>query len=197
MGIKGLTPDANVHVADTRLKLLAATKLPESTAITHNTQSLHAASGVSVPGVAKLSNEEQAQISKLKARDIQVHQHEQAHLSASAGLNVSSAAFTYQKGPNGVNYAVAGEVKIDTSPGRTPEETLVRAKQIADAALAPADPSPVDRSVAAKAQNMAQQAQMEIMQESNAETGKKAEQNVVRKTYDSADPPQSNIDLYA
>jgi hypothetical protein len=108
------------------------------------------------------SAEDQAKIDQLKARDLQVRQHEQAHLAAAGSLATSGATYTYQRGPNGVNYAVGGEVNIDTSPGRTPEETISKARQIQAAALAPADPSGQDRSVAARAGQMAQQAQAEI-----------------------------------
>jgi hypothetical protein len=108
------------------------------------------------------SKEDQAKIDALKASDTKVRQHEQAHLAAAGGLATSGATYTYEKGPNGVSYAVAGEVNIDTSPGRTPEETLQRARTIQAAALAPADPSAPDRAVAAHAQQMALQAQAEI-----------------------------------
>ncbi len=103
-----------------------------------------------------------ALIDKLKARDTEVRQHEQAHLAAAGGLAVSGAAYTYQRGPNGVDYAVGGEVHIDTSPGRTPEETITRARTIQAAALAPADPSGPDRAVAAQAQQLEQQARAEL-----------------------------------
>lgn len=107
-------------------------------------------------GAGQLTPEEQAQVDKLKARDRQVRQHEQAHMAAGAGLVTSGASFTYQRGPDGVNYAIGGEVGINTLPGRTPDETIRRAQQIRAAALAPADPSGQDRAVAAQA------AQMEI-----------------------------------
>lgn len=88
-------------------------------------------------------------------------------MTAGAGLVTSGASFTYQKGPDGVNYAIGGEVGISTSPGRTPDETIQRAQQIRAAALAPADPSGQDRAVAAQAAQMAQQAQMEKSQPEN------------------------------
>ncbi|MBA5635659.1 catalase [Duganella sp. LX20W] len=103
-----------------------------------------------------------ALIDRLKTRDTEVRQHEQAHLAAAGGLAVSGAAYTYQRGPNGVDYAIGGEVHIDTSPGRTPEETITRARTIQAAALAPADPSGPDRAVAAQAQQMEQQARAEL-----------------------------------
>lgn len=118
-----------------------------------------------IGGKKELSDEERAQLQKLKARDLQVRQHEQAHMAAGSGLITSGASFTYEKGPDGVNYAVGGEVGISTSPGRTPQETIQRAQQIRAAALAPADPSGQDRSVAAEASKMEQQARAELAQQ--------------------------------
>jgi hypothetical protein len=116
----------------------------------------------------ELSPEDQALLRKLQARDREVRQHEQAHLSAAGGLAISGASYTYQKGPDGVNYAVGGEVSIDVSPGRTPEETISRAQRIRAAALAPAEPSGQDRAVAAQASQMEQQARAELAQQSRA-----------------------------
>ncbi len=113
----------------------------------------------------KFSDEALAQIGKLRARDTKVRQHESAHLTAAGGLATSGASFTYQKGPDGVNYAIGGEVGIDVSPGRTPQDTIERAKTIKAAALAPADPSGPDLAVAAKAQQLEQQARGELAQQ--------------------------------
>ncbi|WP_256079677.1 putative metalloprotease CJM1_0395 family protein [Massilia sp. YIM B04103] len=110
----------------------------------------------------ELTSDQLKQIDKLKARDQQVRQHEMAHLSAAGGLATSGPTYTYQRGPDGINYAIGGEVNIDTSPGRTPQETLERARTIQAAALAPADPSGPDRAIAARAQQMAQQASQEL-----------------------------------
>lgn len=112
----------------------------------------------------QLTPEQLAQIDKLKQRDTEVRQHEMAHLSAAGGLATSGPSYTYQRGPNGVNYAVGGEVHIDTSPGATPEETIARARTIQAAALAPAEPSGADRAVAARAQQLEQQARAELEQ---------------------------------
>jgi len=136
-----------------------------------------------------------ALIAKLKARDQQVRNHEQAHLAAAGGLAVSAASFTYQKGPDGVSYAVGGEVGIDTSPGRTPEETISRARTIRAAALAPADPSGQDQAVAAQASQMAQEAQLELAREQPDE-GKDesgaARQRQVERYYGSSETAQKN-----
>ena len=121
----------------------------------------------SKPG--ELSPEDAAQVAKLKQVDRQVRQHEQAHMAAAGGMATSGASYTYQKGPDGVNYAVGGEVSISTSPGRTPEETLRRAQTVRAAALAPADPSGQDRAVAAQASKMAMEARMEMAQQSKDE----------------------------
>lgn len=119
-------------------------------------------------GKNELTSDQLKQIDKLKARDQQVRQHEMAHLAAAGGLATSGPTYTYQRGPDGVNYAIGGEVNINTSPGRTPQETLERARTIQAAALAPADPSGPDRAIAARAQQMAQQASQELVaQKSN------------------------------
>lgn len=104
-------------------------------------------------------------IDELKKTDRAVRAHEQAHLAAAAGLAVSGATFSYRRGPDGQQYAVGGEVSIDASPGRTPEETVDKAERIQAAAIAPADPSAQDRAVAARAAQMKLQAQLEIAQE--------------------------------
>jgi hypothetical protein len=127
-----------------------------------------AAEGKPTPEANKpgeLSAEDAARIAKLKQIDRQVRQHEQAHLAAAGGMATSGASYTYQKGPDGVNYAVGGEVSISVSPGRTPEETLRRAQTVRAAALAPADPSGQDRAVAAQATKMAMEARMEMAQQ--------------------------------
>jgi hypothetical protein len=155
MLITGFVPNP-VNPGETKLKLVQGTEPAAA--------SDAASRKPSRKQTNELSDADQQAVSKLKAIDTKVKQHEQAHLSAAAGLNVTPANFTYQKGPNGINYAVAGEVRIDTTPGRNPADTLAKAEQIIDAALAPADPSPADRSVAARAAYMAQQARTELQQ---------------------------------
>lgn len=105
------------------------------------------------------------ELAELKARDQRVRAHEAAHLAAAGGLARGGASYTYQRGPDGVAYAVGGEVSIDTSavPGN-PAATQAKAQQIQAAAMAPADPSAQDRSVAAAASAMAAQAQRELQQ---------------------------------
>ena len=75
------------------------------------------------------------------------------------------ARFSYTTGPDGRAYATGGEVSIDRSavPG-DPAATIQKLRQVQRAALAPADPSPQDRSVAAGASMSITQAQMELAQ---------------------------------
>ena len=108
----------------------------------------------------ELTEEEQAQVAELKQPDQQVRRHEAAH-TAVGGQYAGAPTFTYTAGPDGKRYATGGEVSIDMSPGRTPEETIRKADQVRAAALAPADPSGQDRAVAAAATQMKAQAQAE------------------------------------
>lgn len=132
---------------------------------------------------------------ELQQRDREVRAHEQAHISASGGLASGGARFSFQQGPDGKQYAIGGEVNIDTSPGRTPQETINKAQQIRAAALAPADPSPQDRSVAAEASEMEAQARAELAKTINtgqSATGKRAEQS-----YGASEAAPAKIDTQA
>jgi len=133
-----------------------------------------------------LNDAEMAVLSELKSIDSQVRLHEQAHLAQAGGLAMSGANFTYKTGPDHRRYAVGGEVQINAGPGRTPEETLRKPQIIRSAALAPAQPSPQDRAVAASAGQMEQAARAEIAQ--LAATAKKLAQS-----YGSTDSPVSRL----
>lgn len=109
-----------------------------------------------------LTEHERTQLDKLKRRDQEVRTHEAAHKSAAGGLASGGPAYETQTGPDGQDYAVGGHVKIDTSPGRTPEETIAKAQRIRQAALAPAEPSGQDLAVASKAARMEAQARAEL-----------------------------------
>lgn len=147
----------------------------------------------------QLSEADAALVAKLQARDRAVRQHEMAHLAVSGGLATSGASFTYQKGPDGVDYAVGGEVSIDTSPGRTPEDTIARARQIQAAALAPADPSGQDRAVAAQAAQMEIAARAQLAAQSGTDSGNseaREQANRVQRAY-SEPVTGSLISVYA
>nr|WP_324258626.1 putative metalloprotease CJM1_0395 family protein [Cellvibrio fontiphilus] len=105
------------------------------------------------------------QIQALAARDREVRAHEQAHASV-AGQYARGTSYTYQRGPDGVSYAIGGEVQIDTSPiPGDPEATLRKAQQLRRAANAPAEPSSQDARVAAQAAQMEQQARIELREQ--------------------------------
>ena len=110
----------------------------------------------------RLSDHERRELDELRERDRHVRTHEQSHMAAAGGLVRRGPRFTYKTGPDGTDYAVGGHVQIDTSPGATPEATIAKAAQMRRAALAPADPSPADRAVAAKAAKMEARARAEI-----------------------------------
>lgn len=117
-----------------------------------------------VDKVNELNQDQLRQLQTLKARDREVKNHEQAHLSAAGGIAISGASFQYVTGPDGQRYAVGGEVSIDTSEeANDPAATLRKAETIRRAALAPAQPSSQDYRVAAQATAMANKASAELM----------------------------------
>ncbi len=118
-----------------------------------------------------LTEEEQEQVEELKQRDLEVRQHEQAHLAAAGSLATGGAQYEFQTGPDGKQYAIGGHVNIDTSPGSNPQATIAKAKQIQRAATAPADPSPQDVKVAAKASQMLMEAQQKLSEDSSTSEG--------------------------
>ena len=120
----------------------------------------------------ELTAEEQLQVNDLKQQDAEVKAHEAAHLAAAGGLARGGASYEYQKGPDGQNYAVGGEVSIDSSPvDGNPKSTIAKAQQIRSAALAPASPSSQDYQVAAKASQMEAEARQEIAKSDRTSQG--------------------------
>lgn len=119
---------------------------------------------------SKLSDAEQRKIDELSKRDQKVRAHEQAHLSAAGGLARSGASLKYERGPDGKQYAVGGEVNLSAQDAPTPEEDLRIARQLERAALAPAEPSSQDRKVAEQARRKAVQAQRELMEKNTKES---------------------------
>ncbi len=123
----------------------------------------------------ELSQKEVAQVRELQSIDRNVKAHEAAHQAAGGGL-AGAASFTYTRGPDNQMYATAGEVPISMQKGNTPEETIANARQIAAAAMAPADPSPQDYKVAANATKMEFEARAEAMK-LKARSKEKEEEN--------------------
>jgi hypothetical protein len=114
-------------------------------------------------GNKPLSQEEQRTVEELKRRDQEVRAHEQAHSAAAGGYARGGASYQYQPGPDGKRYAVGGEVSIDTSAvSDDPQATIRKMQVVRKAALAPAQPSAQDRSVAATASQQMSQARQEL-----------------------------------
>ena len=106
--------------------------------------------------------QEQQQIKELKARDTEVRTHEQAH-AAVGGQYAGSPSYEYQRGPDGTNYAVGGEVPIDVGViNGDPQATIDKMQTVLAAALAPAEPSGADRAIAADATQKMAAAQAEL-----------------------------------
>ena len=102
------------------------------------------------------------QVQGLKAEEQKVKAHEMAH-KAVGGEYAGAIRYQYATGSDGQAYIVGGEVSIDISEGKTPEETLRKMEQVKRAAMAPADPSPQDNSVASAATRIEQKARYELM----------------------------------
>ncbi|MBC8413373.1 MAG: hypothetical protein ISR96_04005 [Nitrospira sp.] len=117
----------------------------------------------------ELSEEEKEEVTRLKERDSEVRQHEQAHLAA-AGQYAKGVSYDFEIGPDGQAYAVGGEVAIDTSEVRgNPDATIAKARAIQRAANAPAHPSSQDRSVAVSASRMEADARSAKLEEAQSQ----------------------------
>lgn len=117
------------------------------------------------PQQQKEEQAEQKRVAELKARDREVKIHEQAH-AAIGGQYASAPSYEYETGPDGQQYAVGGEVRIDISEiPNDPRATIQKMQQVKAAALAPAEPSGADRSVAAQASRTLMEAQAELTAE--------------------------------
>ncbi|RVU39899.1 hypothetical protein EOE67_08275 [Rheinheimera riviphila] len=108
---------------------------------------------------------EQRELAELKKRDAEVKAHEAAHASVGGQL-ASSPSFSFDLGPDGQQYAVAGEVQIDLSPvPGDPQATIIKMQQVKAAALSPSEPSAADRQIAAEAARRITEAQAELAKE--------------------------------
>lgn len=116
-------------------------------------------------GPARLSPQERRVVQRLKRIDAKVRAHEQAHLAAAGQYAQGGISFEYVTGPDGKEYAVGGEVSLDTSKASSPGETVNKMRQVKAAALAPANPSPQDQQIAAQATRKLAKARQEQQQQ--------------------------------
>jgi hypothetical protein len=116
------------------------------------------------------TSSEYKELQELKQRDREVRQHEQAHIAAGGAYVRGGASFSYQRGADGRQYAVGGEVQIDTSeiPG-DPAATIRKMQVVRSAAMAPAEPSGQDRAVAAEATQAEAQARADLREQQSSE----------------------------
>ena len=85
-------------------------------------------------------------------------------------------------------YAVSGEVKTDTSKERDPEATIRKMQKVRRAALAPAQPSAQDRSVAAQASQIEAEARIELQKEKSESTKERDDQQQVSPSSGNQNP---------
>ncbi|MGE4220712.1 MAG: putative metalloprotease CJM1_0395 family protein [Alphaproteobacteria bacterium] len=122
-----------------------------------------------------LTDSERREVERLKARDREVRDHEQAHVAA-GGPYVSAPSFRFVRGPDGQFYAVGGEVQIDATPvPGNPQATIRKMEVVKRAALAPQQPSAQDRRVAAQAEAQAMRARRQITEMERDEAAAAAE----------------------
>lgn|GEM_PF-1447460 len=146
------------------------------------------------------SSEVVSQLAQLKTRDSEVRAHEAAHIASGGSYITGGASYTYQKGPDGAQYAVGGEVGIDASPAPgKPEDTVQKMRIVRAAALAPSEPSGADLAVAAAAAQTEASALAEIAQR-NAEEAAKSYSEEGRRSAEAKDgqePRPSGLDMVA
>ena len=116
------------------------------------------------------TSSEYKELQNMKARDREVRQHEQAHVAAGGAYVTGGPTYSYTRGPDGRQYAVGGEVQIDSSPiAGDPAATIRKMQVVQRAALAPAEPSGQDRSVAAGAAQTENQARADLREQQQEE----------------------------
>ena len=100
---------------------------------------------------SELTAAEKADVTRLQQRDQQVRQEEKAH-AAVAGDLAGPINYTFQRGPDGRQYAVGGSVGIQASVlSGDPAEAARKAGRMAAAANAATNPSSQDYAAAREA----------------------------------------------
>ena len=99
-------------------------------------------------GYDELGPQERAAVDRLRQRDQQVRQEEQAH-AAVAGDLAGPISYVYQRGPDGRLYAIGGSVPIKArSHTGDPQETAQLGARLSAAAQAATNPSGADLAAA-------------------------------------------------
>ena len=159
----------------------AANGQPDSQANSASTATDNSPQGDKTQQQQKQQEADQALLDQLKARDQQVRLHEAAH-AAVGGQFAGAPSFQYERGPDGRNYAVGGEVGISTSPVKgDPQATIAKARVIRAAALAPAQPSAQDQAVAAAASQMELDAEFQLQQQQTQTSNQEAQAKLTQQ----------------
>lgn len=152
-------------------------------------------SSEATPGPKKpeqLSEKEKREVAQLKARDQEVRTHEQAHIAALGG---GSAHFTYEVGPDGRRYAVEGEVPVSIkSTSGDPQATIREARKVAQAAVAPAQPSGADYAARKRALDVERKAREELRDKKREEDGEAGATNSEPETKTSSSDSGAGFD---
>lgn len=99
---------------------------------------------------ADLTDAEKQSVDRLRQRDAQVRQEEQAH-AGTAGAMAGPIIYEYATGPDGRQYAVGGSVSVRLSnPSGDPAKFAQAAAKLSAAANAAHNPSAADLSAARK-----------------------------------------------
>lgn len=150
------------------------------------------------PGEDALTPAEQRRVAELKRIDAEVRAHEQAHISVGRELITSGPHYTYTYGPDGKQYAVSGEVSINTSPEPRAQANIDKGQRVQDTALAPTDPSPQDHSVAATGRRLEEQGRSDLREERQGDSAMSAgtPTDSRLRAYVSAPQPERQLDVY-
>ncbi len=145
--------------------------------------------------VQQLTVAEEKIVQQLKVRDQEVKIHEMAHVANAGRYARGCPTYSYRQGPDGRRYAIGGEVPIDISKEQTAEATLQKMQVVKRAAMAPAEPSSADHSIAAAAAALESQARQELQAE-KIDTAQENAQfaNNNKPTVKASSPTESTID---
>ncbi len=167
--VASLSPSAVTAIGDTPETGDSTANTPETDTAASEPEDGPDDGAVTPDNPLGLTEDEQAQVDELQQVDAEVRRHEQAHMTA-GGQYAGQASYTYETGPDGGRYAVAGEVPIDTAPvPDDPKATIDKMRVVVRAALAPAEPSAQDMRVASAARQTIVTASAELRAEETEE----------------------------
>ncbi len=145
----------------------------------------------------ELGDDERREVEDLRRRDREVRRHEQAHQAAAGSYARGGPSYEFVSGPDGGQYAVGGDVQIDTSAVDDPRAAIQKFETVHRAALAPADPSSQDLQVAAVAQQEIAKARSDLAEDRSEESGESEESDGPSRREDRLAPTGRLVDRLA